>query len=367
MKRSSEGSQPFKARKRYNPEEEAESDDGDIGNGGLAAMRGVTGRPPAGISADALLHQSSMLASHHQLGDASIPSLLANLQQLQQQQLHHQQLHHQQQQFRFPPHNTQPPGADALTQYLLTSHLSRGTIYPQQLQWLGLATNTASTTQQQQPDYMDRINYFANRTALGLANPESLMAYNLNPFMLGSQMPQYPSSIGLPSDHGITGPPPPPQPPSAVDAISNTETVTLSLSSDRSNLSEYQCLIREQIDLFAASQVEIDGSAQGRNRPIVVDQVGIQCRHCASLPSSRRSRGAVYFPAKLNGLYQAAQVCLFPRLRHLSPWLSFLTLLHTQNMTLNHFTTACQNMPQDVREEMLRLKQRKSYVLGGGK
>jgi hypothetical protein len=84
--------------------------------------------------------------------------------------------------------------------------------------------------------------------------------------------------------------------------------VPLSLPSDDNNLSEYQCLLRAQIDLFAATPVDIDGNAQGRNKPIVLGQVGIRCRHCHANPStSRRARGAVYFPAKLSGLYQAAQ------------------------------------------------------------
>ena len=124
----------------------------------------------------------------------------------------------------------------------------------------------------------------------------------------------------------------------------SSDLVSLALTTDRANLSEYQCIIREQIDLFAATRADIESSAQGRNRPIVLGQVGIRCRHCALLPSSRRSRGAVYYPAKLSGLYQAAQ-----------------------NMTLNHFTTTCQSISQSLKDEMLRLKKNKSYVLGGGK
>ena len=124
----------------------------------------------------------------------------------------------------------------------------------------------------------------------------------------------------------------------------SVDAIPLSLPTDKSNLSEYQCLVREQIQLFSASRADVESSAQGRNRPIIEKQVGIRCRHCARFPSSGRSRGAVYFPAKLSGLYQAAQ-----------------------NMTLNHFTTTCQNIPEPLRNEIFRLKSRKSYVLGGGK
>lgn len=36
-------------------------------------------------------------------------------------------------------------------------------------------------------------------------------------------------------------------------------------------------------------------------------------------------------------------------------------------MVLNHFSTSCLSLPRQVKDEMLRLKQRKTYVLGGGK
>lgn len=83
----------------------------------------------------------------------------------------------------------------------------------------------------------------------------------------------------------------------------------LSLPSDKGNLSAYQCLLREQILLFAVEIADIQCSAQGRNKPITLGQVGVLCRHCAKIPPGLRPCGAVYFPGKLSGLYQASQVC----------------------------------------------------------
>jgi hypothetical protein len=40
-------------------------------------------------------------------------------------------------------------------------------------------------------------------------------------------------------------------------------------------------------------------------------QVGIQCRHCVKSSPKLRARGAVYFPSKWSGIYQAAQVRFF--------------------------------------------------------
>lgn len=80
----------------------------------------------------------------------------------------------------------------------------------------------------------------------------------------------------------------------------------LALPSDHGNLSEYQCLLRKQIVLFAVSINDIQCSAQGRNKPIVLGQVGVLCRHCARIPPGMRPCGASYFPGKLSGLYQVS-------------------------------------------------------------
>jgi hypothetical protein len=118
----------------------------------------------------------------------------------------------------------------------------------------------------------------------------------------------------------------------------------LSLPSDSANLSEYQCLLRKQIILFSVAAQDIQCSAQGRNKPISLGQVGVLCRHCSCVPPGMRPCGAVYFPAQLSGLYQASQ-----------------------NMAINHFSKSCQRIPEPLREKLMKLKERKSTVLGGGK
>jgi len=77
--------------------------------------------------------------------------------------------------------------------------------------------------------------------------------------------------------------------------------VILYINCDDDSLSEYQCLVRRQIELFEAGREEVESNAQGRNRPIVMGQVGIRCHHCTMLPPKHRARGAVYYPAKLHG------------------------------------------------------------------
>jgi len=153
---------------------------------------------------------------------------------------------------------------------------------------------------------------------------------------------------------------------------------------DHDSLSEYQCLVRKQIEIFEATQQDVESSAKGRNRPIVLgqvsfhelhengiltgrrphtefltnkfrflivvtvvafycSQVGIRCRHCTALLPKNRTRGATYFPAKLSGLYQAAQ-----------------------SMASGHLCSHCGHILKDLREELLVLRERKSSA-GGGK
>lgn len=252
----------------------------------------------------------------------------------------------------------------------------------QQFQLLGIAPSLEEQQQQhQQSRYQQNL---INRLTHGLPGQGEGLASSFSAYpslVSASSGGSVPSALSLPQANPSPSTTKTQQ--SQDSAVStDVDVFPLSLSTDRSTLSEYQCLIREQIDLFAAKQADIDCSAQGRNRPIVIDQVGIRCRHCSPLPSSRRSRGAVYFPAKLSGLYVLSCFCVavcyfrisvpFSRMPHNADILFCTHFVSTryqasQNMVLNHFSTSCQSLPPQVREEMLRLKQRKTYVLGGGK
>ena len=126
-------------------------------------------------------------------------------------------------------------------------------------------------------------------------------------------------------------------------SVTGRPPIVLYMTCDDDALSDYQCLVRKNIELFEAQYQDIESNAQGRNRPIVLGQVGIQCKHCTHLPPKHRARGAVYYPAKLEGLYQAAQ-----------------------NQANGHLAEHCNHVPAEVRAELIRLKDRKSSA-GGGK
>jgi hypothetical protein len=120
-------------------------------------------------------------------------------------------------------------------------------------------------------------------------------------------------------------------------------SIPLYLSCNPDYLSEYQCLIRKHIELFEASEKDVNGRIKGRNKPIVLGQVGIRCMFCAHLyPPEDRARGAMYYPHKLAGIYQSAQI-----------------------LSQGHLMELCPFVPKDLRVEMKRLKEQKSYATAG--
>jgi hypothetical protein len=110
-------------------------------------------------------------------------------------------------------------------------------------------------------------------------------------------------------------------------------------------LTEHQALLRQQIELFRVTQDDVSSPARGRNKRIEVGQVGICCRHCAHVKQARRTKGSVYFPATIMGLYQAAQ-----------------------NMSSNHIQCGlCPEMPESLKDEFTNLIPTKARITGAGR
>lgn len=119
----------------------------------------------------------------------------------------------------------------------------------------------------------------------------------------------------------------------------------LGLPDDHLRLSAHQVFLRQQIEAFRASHQDVSTHKRGRNKPIVVGQVGIRCRHCAHVPVGHRQKGSTYFPAALDGLYQAAQ-----------------------NMSTMHLQCGlCSGMPEAVRQQFVFLISTKASSSGAGR
>jgi len=116
----------------------------------------------------------------------------------------------------------------------------------------------------------------------------------------------------------------------------------MAMKCDRDYLSEYQCLVREQIEIFEACKEEVESRDRGRNSAIVLGQVGIRCKYCARLPARLRPRGASYYTSTLSGLYQAAQ-----------------------KMTTDHLFKHCSLIPASIKTSLFVLKQDRKRASDG--
>ena len=73
---------------------------------------------------------------------------------------------------------------------------------------------------------------------------------------------------------------------------------------DEGRLSKFQILARKQVEFFEATAEDLEASCQGRNRPILLGQVGMRCRRCSHLPNRQRMRASTYYPSTVAGIYQ---------------------------------------------------------------
>jgi hypothetical protein len=110
---------------------------------------------------------------------------------------------------------------------------------------------------------------------------------------------------------------------------SQSFTVPLFLDYDQQVLTQYQCLLRQQMELFEAGPLDVRINVRGRIKPLQLGQLGLRCRHCSMLPPDERTRGAVYFPGSVEGVYQIAQ-----------------------NMGKKHLCDRCDMIPSSVKHKL---------------
>ena len=120
--------------------------------------------------------------------------------------------------------------------------------------------------------------------------------------------------------------------------------IILALHCDDGYLQPYQALIRKQLEFFVASKDDVQNAQQGRKKPPMIGQVGIRCRHCAPFSLRKRGKGAVYFPKKLENIYQASQ-----------------------NMAKSHLFESCSFVPEVVKAQLSDLRRMRRDAVTGGK
>jgi hypothetical protein len=129
---------------------------------------------------------------------------------------------------------------------------------------------------------------------------------------------------------------------------SPTSRVLLAIPEDKEWLSDTDCFIRRQIEVFCASNDDVQVARHDRKFPVHEGQVGIRCIHCSLTKQGTGAHGsAVAYPFSISGIYESVRE--FQRL-HLD---------------------SCENLPAEMRTKLADLKGstslssvlRKYYVL----
>jgi hypothetical protein len=107
--------------------------------------------------------------------------------------------------------------------------------------------------------------------------------------------------------------------------------VPLNQKEDRLMLSPLRCFLRENVYAFSATEEDISARTP-TNFSVVKGQVGICCKYCYKLSAKERSNRAVCFPFSIDRLYQSVA-----------------------DLQRFHFT-ACNEIPQDIKEKFENLK-----------
>jgi hypothetical protein len=127
---------------------------------------------------------------------------------------------------------------------------------------------------------------------------------------------------------------------------SPSSRVLLAIPEDKEWLSDTDCFIRRQIEVFCATYEDVQIALEDRKYPIQEGQVGIRCIHCA-MAKDGANKEAVSYPFSISGIYESVRE--FQRL---------------------HLET-CRNLPPGVQKKLSSLKGaaslssvlRKYYVL----
>jgi hypothetical protein len=123
--------------------------------------------------------------------------------------------------------------------------------------------------------------------------------------------------------------------------------VLLAIPEDRDFLSDADCFVRRQIEVFCATKADAAVAQMEHKYPIHEGQVGIRCLHCSFSKTGNAAGHAVAYPYSINGIFESVRE--FQRLH-----LEF-----------------CDNLPLPTREKLASLSgsttltsiQRKYYVL----
>jgi hypothetical protein len=105
----------------------------------------------------------------------------------------------------------------------------------------------------------------------------------------------------------------------------------LATDKDRTFLSPLHIFVRQQIEVFEASEEDLKQPAPGRRIPIQLKQVGLRCIHCKHQKARERKKRAVCYPSSVGRVYHSVS-----------------------DMKFAHFP--CSQMPEELLRRLSELK-----------
>ena len=105
------------------------------------------------------------------------------------------------------------------------------------------------------------------------------------------------------------------QQPTAV-ARKSTNVLLLARPNDDMVLSPLHVFVRQQVEVFTATESDISQPAPGRKNRIQLGQVGLRCIHCRDLPPRDRVKRAVCYPSSVGRVYHSVSDMKFDHFSH---------------------------------------------------
>lgn len=89
---------------------------------------------------------------------------------------------------------------------------------------------------------------------------------------------------------------------------SPSSRVLLAIAEDRDFLSDQDCFIRRQLEVFCATHEDVRIAQEDLKYPIQQGQVGMRCIHCSLAKSASGARGSgVVYPYSIGGIFEAVR------------------------------------------------------------
>lgn len=88
---------------------------------------------------------------------------------------------------------------------------------------------------------------------------------------------------------------------------SRSTRILLAIDEDKEWLSDMDCFIRKNLEVFCAEAKDVEAAQEDRKYPITEGQIGIRCIYCAMNPDVESRGSAVSFPYSIGGIYEAVR------------------------------------------------------------